>query len=66
MSKIQILSLKKEGEQERLRKEICSMAWDCKRLAEGIVWSDEKQSIKNIDLIRKKLVFIEDLFAELA
>jgi hypothetical protein len=60
-----ILSIKKEGEQERLRKEIGSVAWDCQKLSEKINWVDPKNSQKYIDEIRKKLSYIEDLFAEL-
>lgn len=65
MSKLSILSIKKEGEQENIRKTIGSLAWDCRNLSEQIVWHDEKQSLKNIEQIREKLAFIEDLFAEL-
>ena len=65
MSKISILSLKKEGEQERLRREIHSLAWNSKNLCEEIKWQDPKEANKKIEQIRKNLAFIEDLFAEL-
>mgnify|MGYP001365016899 CR=1 FL=1 len=65
MSKINILALKKEGEQERLRQEIGSLAYQCKNLCEAINWNEYKDSKKRIDAIKEKLVYIEDLFAEL-
>jgi hypothetical protein len=59
-----INKLKKDGEQERLRREINSLVFDIRQNAEQIHWCCKQPEV-HIGNIRESLVLIEDIFKEL-